>query len=98
VVSDFIDLPAHKMSYGQRRSVELFRAILYHPDVLYLDEPFNFLDDAKATSFITSLISLTETASQMVMTTHRHDHSLDGVSDVFSFRGDPPFTSLERVS
>jgi ABC-type nitrate/sulfonate/bicarbonate transport system ATPase subunit len=97
-VSSFIDQPAYKMSYGQRRAIELFRALLYKPEVIYLDEPFNYLDDARAFAFISTLIEITDSSSQLVMTTHRQDHSLDTVSDVFTFVGDPPYSSLAQVS
>nr|VFJ51588.1 MAG: ABC transporter [Candidatus Kentron sp. DK] len=98
-VVDFIDTPAYKMSYGQRRAIELFRAILYKPEVIYLDEPFNYLDDKKASAFISTFIDIsTSSSSQLVITTHRHDHSLDKNSDVFEYQGEPPFTSLGHVT
>jgi ABC-type molybdenum transport system ATPase subunit/photorepair protein PhrA len=34
------------MSFGQRRLVEITRALLIKPDLLCLDEPFNFVDPA----------------------------------------------------
>jgi ABC-type nitrate/sulfonate/bicarbonate transport system ATPase subunit len=96
VVADFLDRPAYQMSYGQRRSIELLRAILYKPNVLYLDEPFNYLDDSRIAAFIAALIDLSRSTSRIVMTTHRHDHSLDAVAQVFTFVGDPPYMTLER--
>jgi ABC-type nitrate/sulfonate/bicarbonate transport system ATPase subunit len=95
VVADFIDRPVFRLSYGQRRTVELFRAILYRPQVLYLDEPFNYLDDKRSNAFISALLDATDTSSRLVMTTHRHDHSLDSTSAVFTFVGEPPYSALE---
>lgn len=96
-VADFIDRRAFRMSYGQRRAIELFRAIIYKPSIIYLDEPFNYLDDVKAAAFIAALIETSESSSQLVITTHRHDHSLDRESDVFTFVGEAPYSSLAHA-
>ena len=82
-VGSFIDQPAYRMSFGQRRAIELFRAILYQPEMLYLDEPFNYLDDTKTHDLIGALLVATESSSRLLMTTHRHDDSLDRISEVF---------------
>jgi len=97
VVAAFIDRPCYQMSYGQRRSVELFRAMLSPPDALLLDEPFNYLDDAKTAAFIEHLLSSAWANVLIVITSHRHDSSLDNASDVFLFEGDPPFANLTHV-
>ncbi|RYX98811.1 ATP-binding cassette domain-containing protein, partial [bacterium] len=44
VISPFIKKRAFEMSYGQRRLIEIYRAILAKPTLMLLDEPFNFLD------------------------------------------------------
>lgn len=98
VVRPFIDRPAFQMSFGQRRAIELFRAILYEPEILYLDEPFNYLDDGRTSAVIDDLVSLSERCTQIVLTTHRHDYTLDSISDVYTFVGDPPYARLERRS
>ena len=41
----FIGQRACNMSFGQRRLVELFRAILFKPKLLLWDEPLNYLDN-----------------------------------------------------
>jgi NitT/TauT family transport system ATP-binding protein len=47
LIASFVDRKACQMSYGQRRLVELFRAIVFRPRYLYIDEPFNFLDEKR---------------------------------------------------
>ncbi len=40
----FINKKACNMSFGQRRMIELLRAFAFKPELLLLDEPFNYLD------------------------------------------------------
>ncbi len=95
VVAGFIDRRAHAMSYGQRRAIELLRAILLAPKRLYLDEPFNYLDDLKAQAFV-DYFTQNHVADLLVITTHRNDASLDREADTFSFKKAPPYQTLER--
>jgi branched-chain amino acid transport system ATP-binding protein len=95
IVSEFIDRRAYAMSFGQRRSVELFRMILLKPDIMYLDEPFNYLDDYKANRFI-DFLAHTEISKLLIVTTHRNDTALDAVADTFHFTGLLPYRGLER--
>jgi ABC-type multidrug transport system ATPase subunit len=95
VVSEFIDRRAYAMSFGQRRSIELLRMILLKPDILYLDEPFNYLDDYKAQRFI-DFITRNEVSNLLIVTTHRNDTALDAVADVFHFTGIQPYRGLAR--
>jgi len=71
-VAPYVDRYAYEMSYGQRRMVELFRAILYAPDLLCLDEPFNFLDPRNRKYFLDYLLSEDGSLSHatIVMSTH----------------------------
>lgn len=95
IVNGFIDKPAYTMSFGQRRAIELFRVILLHPRCLYLDEPFNYLDDLKAEAFINYFLQ-DEVSPLVIVTTHRDDDALDASSDVFHFTGSPPYHELVR--
>jgi ABC-type multidrug transport system ATPase subunit len=97
VVSEFIDRRAYAMSFGQRRSVELFRTFLLKPDIMYLDEPFNYLDDNKANRFI-EFLTQTEISKLIVVTTHRNDTALDAVADTFYFTGLLPYHSIQRAT
>jgi ABC-type nitrate/sulfonate/bicarbonate transport system ATPase subunit len=94
VVSDFIGRRAYTMSFGQRRAVELFRVLLYKPEILYMDEPFNYLDDSKVEAFV-DYISRHDVAKLLVITTHRHDTALDASANIFHFTRPPPYSELE---
>ena len=52
LVSGFIEKPTWKMSFGQRRSIELLRACLSKADVVLLDEPLNYLDESRQREFV----------------------------------------------
>jgi ABC-type multidrug transport system ATPase subunit len=95
LVSDFVDRRAYAMSYGQRRAIELFRVLLLRPNILYMDEPFNYLDDRKAQAFI-KYLSQGHGSKLLVVTTHRNDVALDEAADTFYFSGHTPYHELER--
>ena len=70
-LADLIDRPADTYSGGQRRRLEIARALVSHPRVLFLDEPTVGLDPrirAELLEVIASLRSRTELT--VLMTTH----------------------------
>jgi ABC-2 type transport system ATP-binding protein len=70
-LADLIDRPADTYSGGQRRRLEIVRALVSHPRVLFLDEPTAGLDPrirAELLEVIASLRSRTELT--VLLTTH----------------------------
>jgi ABC-type multidrug transport system ATPase subunit len=97
----FIHKKAYQMSFGQRRLIELFRAILLKPTFLCLDEPFNYLDE-KSRRMVSEILfnedSFKET-KQIVMTTHYYSDITDIVGidySFFYFNGLMPYEKLEK--
>ena len=83
-----------QLSFGQRRLVEMCRALENPPDLLCLDEPFNFLD-ASARRLLAGLIRSAATQGhQVVLSTHHaEDHTLLD-APIFQFPEGRPVTSL----
>jgi ABC-type multidrug transport system ATPase subunit len=97
MIANFVGQKACRLSYGQRRLIELFRAIIYRPKYLYLDEPFNFLDEKRIELILPFLQG--EFMSDTCLTLsnhHREDLSRLGAATVYSFDGCFPVTQLSK--
>jgi NitT/TauT family transport system ATP-binding protein len=99
LVASFIERKACRMSYGQRRLVELFRAIIFQPRYLYLDEPFNFLDEGNIGSVVPYFLDVTSKNTTLVLSNHHHDdNDIFKSANIFKFSAQFPTTALERIN
>lgn len=94
VLENFLHKRASEMSYGQRRMVELFRAFLFKPDLLLLDEPFNFLDREKRSAFTLEILSLLKSGTKVILTSHYNEDISDLKPTVYYFNNSFPVRSL----
>jgi ABC-2 type transport system ATP-binding protein len=70
-VTDFLTRPAHSLSGGTRRKLEILRALLHNPRVLFLDEPTTGLDPESRRSLWDHLeTARTEHHTTLFLTTH----------------------------
>jgi ABC-type nitrate/sulfonate/bicarbonate transport system ATPase subunit len=99
LIALFVEQKACRMSYGQRRLVELFRAIVFRPQYLYLDEPFNFLDEERIGLVLPFLQGeFMANTNLMLSNHHREDLASLGPSTLFRFDGLFPISQLRRES
>lgn len=95
-VSAFINQKTYTMSYGQRRLVEIFRAVLYKPRLLCLDEPLNFLDPVSRQSAVKFLNAPELDDTRIVLSTH-HRNELNTVDvETYNFDGFFPVSKLKN--
>lgn len=98
VISSYVDRKACRMSYGQRRMVELFRALVFKPKSLYLDEPFNFLDEGNMSLVVPYLQKAASEGTRLVLSNHHQDDKgLISKADIFKFDGNFPVVSLSKI-
>jgi ABC-type multidrug transport system ATPase subunit len=96
LVEAFIHKKAYTMSYGQRRSIEIFRAVLYRPAFLCLDEPLNFLDPVRRKSVVEFLKAPDLENTRIILSTHHGDDLIDLDAETYNFDGSFPVSRLER--
>jgi ABC-2 type transport system ATP-binding protein len=75
-LSDLLDRPVDSYSGGQRRRLEIARALVSHPRILFLDEPTVGLDPRIRAELIDVIAALRDRASTTILlTTHYLDEA-----------------------
>ncbi|MEM6887921.1 MAG: ATP-binding cassette domain-containing protein [Pseudomonadota bacterium] len=69
-LEDRASLPAPRLSGGEQQKLALARALIRHPDVLFLDEPCANLDGASIRAIENLLLEARDAGTRIVMTTH----------------------------
>ncbi|MBN1493168.1 MAG: ABC transporter ATP-binding protein [Candidatus Omnitrophica bacterium] len=72
-VYDLKDRLITELSGGERRRVEIARALAQETDIILLDEPTTFLDVKQQKIFLDSIHSLHGTGKTVIIVTHRID-------------------------
>lgn len=81
--TDILDRPVGKLSGGQRRRIDIARALLHSPEILILDEPTTGLDP-QTRKLLWSVISRLQKEREMTvfLTTHYMEEAADADSVV----------------
>lgn len=85
-IEHLLDRPFRHLSAGEMRKILIARALKEHPSLLVLDEPFDGLDRSSRTSLSSYLEGLIEEGRHLILTTHRGDELLDGITHVLMLR------------
>lgn len=96
-IRSFLSQRAFRMSFGQRRLIELARALLCHPDLLCLDEPFNFIDPPSRALLQETLLTYLSQARDLTIVVSSHyesDFAIPRTTE-FLFDGSLPVSQLD---
>lgn len=75
---DFLNRPAGKLSGGQRRRVDVARALIHNPEILILDEPTTGLDPQTRNSLWQFIAEMrTKYGTTVFLTTHYMEEAAD---------------------
>ena len=69
------DDPVHQLSAGQQRRVEIARAFVSNPRLLFADEPAGNLDARSVEQVMRALAGLNDMGTTIVMATHSADYA-----------------------
>jgi NitT/TauT family transport system ATP-binding protein len=96
-IESFIYKKACNMSFGQRRMVELLRAIVSKPTLLLLDEPFNYIDIESRRIISNELLNLINTQqTKIVLSSHYNEDFNMLKPQVFYFPDSKPISKLNN--
>ncbi|MGE0327494.1 MAG: ATP-binding cassette domain-containing protein [Polyangiaceae bacterium] len=76
-LTDQLKVPAQRLSGGERRRLELARALVAAPRVLLCDEPFSGVDPKSAELLAACLKELVQSGSAVVISDHRVREALE---------------------
>lgn len=92
-MSAFLHKRAYQMSFGQRRYVEIVRALGSDADILLFDEPLNFLDADRRATVMQELVHQSKTR-RVIMSTHYIEDFAGAPISRVQLRGVAPFREL----
>ena len=95
-LDDRADDPVASFSRGMRQRVALERALIHHPRLVLLDEPFTGLDDASTGGFLARLERLREAGAIVVLATHDLDLADGLLDDAIFLRDGKTVDTVER--
>jgi ABC-type nitrate/sulfonate/bicarbonate transport system ATPase subunit len=99
-IESFIYKKACNMSFGQRRMIELLRAVAFKPKLLLLDEPFNYMDIESRRIISDELLNLINSKqTKIVLSSHYNEDFNLLKPQVFYFPDSKPISKLnnERI-
>lgn len=81
-LGDALDRPAKRLSGGEQQKLALARALIRHPQVVFLDEPCANLDGRSTREIESLLLDASKAGTRIIMTTHDIGQARRLASDV----------------
>lgn len=70
-VSEYLDMPAEKLSKGNQQKIQFITAILHSPELIVLDEPFSGLDPVNTELLKNVILELVRNGKYIIMSSHQ---------------------------
>ncbi len=70
-VSEYLPLPAEKLSKGNQQKIQFMTAVIHDPDLVVLDEPFSGLDPVNTQLLKDLIIDLVDQGKYIIMSAHQ---------------------------
>lgn len=70
-VSEYLNMPAEKLSKGNQQKVQFISAILHEPELIVLDEPFSGLDPVNTELLKNVILDLVKEGKYIIMSSHQ---------------------------
>lgn len=81
-VTEYLDLPAEKLSKGNQQKIQFITAVLHDPDLVVLDEPFSGLDPVNTEIIKDIIIDLVRQGKYVIMSAHQMSVIEEFCSDI----------------
>ena len=70
-VEEYLPIPAEKLSKGNQQKIQFMTAIIHHPELIVLDEPFSGLDPVNTEILKNVIIDLVGQGKYIIMSSHQ---------------------------
>ncbi len=81
-VTEYLDIPAERLSKGNQQKIQLMTALLHDPDLIVLDEPFSGLDPVNTDIIKNIIIDLVRQGKYIIMSAHQMHTIEEFCSDI----------------
>lgn len=81
-VTEYLDMPAEKLSKGNQQKIQFITAVLHDPDLVVLDEPFSGLDPVNTDLLKNIIIELVRQQKYVIMSAHQMPTIEEFCSDI----------------
>lgn len=81
-VTEYIDMPAEKLSKGNQQKVQFITAVIHNPELIVLDEPFSGLDPVNTDILKKVILELVKKGKYIIMSSHQMSSIEEFCTDV----------------